>query len=43
MNSVLFYKVMSGFYYLLDGFGLEVIKEIHCDYSKVLRLRKNGK
>lgn len=51
MNSVLFYKFMSGFYDLLDVIyfreyetsprkGLEVMEEVHCDYSKVLRLRK---
>ena len=26
-----------------NNFGLEVIDEVNCDYSKVLRLRKNGK
>lgn len=35
--------VIKDLYTYFARFGLEVIEEIHCDYSKVLRLRKNGK
>ena len=35
--------VIKDLYAYFEGFGLEVSEEIHCDYSKVLRLRKNGK
>ena len=35
--------VVKDLYTYFDGFGLEVIEEIHSDYSKVLRIRKNEK
>ena len=35
--------VVKDLYTYFNGFGLEVIEEIHTDYSKVLRLRKYGK
>ena len=35
--------VIKDLYTYFARCGLEVIEEIHCDYSKVLRLRKNGK
>lgn len=34
--------VVKDLYDYFDGFGLEVIEETHCDYSKVLRLRKRA-
>ena len=35
--------IVKDLYQYFGGFGLEVIEEVHTDYSKVLRLRKNGK
>lgn len=32
--------VKKNLYKYFAGFGLEIIQEVHCDYSKVLRLRK---
>ena len=32
--------VVKNLYAYFDEFGLEVIEEAHCDYSKVLKLRK---
>lgn len=32
--------VVKDLYAYFDEFGLEVVEEIHCDYSKVLKLRK---
>lgn len=34
--------VVKDLYSYFEMFGLKVIEEIHCDYSKVLRLKKNG-
>lgn len=35
--------VVKELYSYFAGFGLEIVEEVHCDYSKVLRLRKNEK
>lgn len=33
--------VVKGLYQYFETFGLSVVEEVHCDYSKVLRLKKN--
>lgn len=34
--------VIKDLHVYFEGFGLRIIEEQHCDYSKVLRLKKNG-